>query len=99
VEHTPTQKTYRSVGTSVLDDNAIISINLRWMGQILLLVGSLVYGWIQIENRISELESEMLEANNKIAELLDKHIQSETEEREKLEEDIAWYKKMLKKKK
>ena len=44
-------------------------------------------------NRFIELESSMLEANNKIEELLSKHIENEEEEFAKLEERVKFYEK------
>jgi len=44
-------------------------------------------------NRFIELETNMLEANNKIEELLSKHIENEEEEMAKLEERVKFYEK------
>jgi len=77
----------------VLDDNAIISINLKWMAQILVLCAGLVYGYYRIETRIATLEDGMLSANTEIRNLLAKHELEEAESREKLEEKISFYEK------
>ena len=86
-------KTARSYRGAVVDDNAVVSINLKWLGQGLLLVASMVYGYVQIEGRIAELEDKMLEANEQIGNLLDKHIVEERSEREQLAEKVAFYEK------
>ena len=52
--------TARSYRATVLDDNAIVSINLKWLGQIAVLIGMLVYGYWQIETRIAKLEDNVL---------------------------------------
>ena len=44
-------------------------------------------------NRFLELETNMLEANNKIEELLSKHIKNEEQEIAKLEERVKFYEK------
>ena len=49
-------KTYRSVGLARIDDNFRISLNIRWLLQIILGVAFIVLGYIRIENRIAELE-------------------------------------------
>ena len=49
-------KTARSYRGTVVSDNAIISINIKWALQALALVAGLVYSYLQIENRIGELE-------------------------------------------
>tara|TARA_Y100001963_G_scaffold76904_1_gene106627 strand:+ start:629 stop:949 length:321 start_codon:yes stop_codon:yes gene_type:complete len=85
--------TARSYRTTILDDNAIVSINLKWLGQIAVLIGMLVYGYWQIETRIRKLEDKMVDANQQIGNLLDKHIVEEKIEREELAEKVAFYEK------
>jgi len=85
--------TARSYRATVLDDNAIVSINLKWLGQIAVLIGMLVYGYWQIESRIRKLESSIVEANEQIGDLLNKHILEERIEREELAEKVAFYEK------
>ena len=87
--------TARSYRATVLDDNAIVSINLKWLGQGLVLVAALVYGYWQIESRIKELESKVATADEQIGNLLDKHIVEERAEREDLAEKVAFYEKEL----
>ena len=91
--------TARSYRATVLDDNAIVSINLKWLGQGLVLVAVLVYGYWQIETRIKNLESNFEKANLKIEELVNKHIQDEEERYAEMEEELKWYEKALGKKK
>ena len=47
----------------------------------------------ELKNRFLELENNMLEANNKIEELLSKHIENEEQEMAKLEERVKFYEK------
>jgi hypothetical protein len=86
-------KTARSYRGTVVDDNAIVSINLKWLGQLLVLVGMLVYGYWRIESRLGQLEDEMVTADVKIGDLLGKHIVEETLQREQLEEKVNFYEK------
>tara|TARA_R110000850_G_scaffold166688_1_gene291781 strand:- start:199 stop:516 length:318 start_codon:yes stop_codon:yes gene_type:complete len=88
-------KTARSYRGSVVDDNAIVSINLKWLGQLLVLVGMLVYGYWRIESRLGQLEEAMVANDIKIGSLLNKHIVEETLQREQLEEKVAWYEKNI----
>ena len=85
--------TARSYRTTILDDNAIVSINLKWLGQICVLIGILVYGYWQIETRIKNLEDSIIVANEQIGDLLSKHILEERIEREELAEKVAFYEK------
>jgi len=87
--------TARSYRTTILDDNAIVSINLKWLGQICVLIACLVYGYWQIETRIRNLEENITVANDQIADLLNKHIVEEKAEREELAEKVKFYEKKL----
>ena len=69
--------TARSYRATVLDDNAIVSINLKWLAQGCVLVAILVYGYWQIESRIKALESKVASADDHIDNLLSKHIVEE----------------------
>mgnify|MGYP003638758198 CR=1 FL=1 len=75
-------KTARSYRGTVVDDNAIVSINLKWLGQLLVLVGMLVYGYWRIESRLGNLEEAMVTADVKIGDL-----------RAELEEKVSFYEK------
>ena len=86
-------QTARSYKGTVIDDNAVVSINLKWLGQLLVLVSMLVYGYWRIESRVGQLEDEMLTADVKIEDLLDKHMAEEKIQREQLEEKVNFYEK------
>ena len=85
--------TARSYRATVLDDNAIVSINLKWLGQIAVLIGMLVYGYWQVESRIRRLEDSVITQTKQIGSLLDKHIVEERIERQELAEKVAFYEK------
>ena len=91
--------TARSYRATVLDDNAIVSIDLKWLGQIAVLIGMLVYGYWQIEIRIQNLETNFEQANKTITELVEKHIVEEQERFAEMEEELKWYQKLTNKKK
>jgi len=86
-------ETARSYRGTVVDDNAIVSINLKWLGQLLILVGMLVYGYWRIESRLGNLEEAMVTADVKIGDLLGKHIVEEKVQREELEKKVNFYEK------
>tara|TARA_R100000152_G_C6743813_1_gene167531 strand:+ start:832 stop:1131 length:300 start_codon:yes stop_codon:yes gene_type:complete len=91
--------TARSYRTTILDDNAIVSINLKWLAQILLLIGGLVYSYWRIETRIINLEKNVSKSDIQIQELVEKHILEEQQKFAELEEELKWYEKALGKKK
>ena len=88
-------KTARSYRGAVVDDNAVISINIRWLGQILILVGTLVYGYYRVETRLGTLENNLANADKRIGDLLSKHIVEERTEREELAEKVKFYEKEI----
>ena len=90
-EHVQTARSYRA---NVLDDNAIISINLKWLLQLTVLVCSLVYGYWRIETRIKDLEDGVLSANTEIRNLLAKHELAEAESIAALQEELKFYQKL-----
>ena len=92
-------ETARSYRGSVVDDNAIISINIKWLLQSAVVVAGLVYSYYSVLQRITELEKGMLDANNTITELVEKHILEEQERFAEMEEELKWYEKALGKKK
>ena len=88
-------KTARSYRATVVGDNTVVSINLKWAGQVLVLVAGLVYSYLQIENRIGELERRVELSDAEIAELVNKHIAEEEAKIAKMEQEIEWYSKEL----
>ena len=84
-------KTARSYRGTLVSDNAIISINIKWALQALCLVAGLVYSYLQIENRIGELERRVELSDAEIAELVNKHIAEEEIKIAQMEEQLEWY--------
>ena len=92
-------ETERSYRGAVVDDNAIISINIKWLLQSAVVIAGLVYSYYSVIQRITELEKGMLDANKTITELVEKHIVEEQERFAEMEEELKWYEKALGKKK
>ena len=84
-------KTARSYRATVVGDNTVVSINLKWAGQVLVLVAGLVYSYLQVENRIRELERRVELSDTNIEELVNKHMIKEEKERVAMEERISFY--------
>ena len=74
-----------------IDDNFRISLNIKWLGQIIVAVALIVLGYLRIENRIKSLEESMGSANNRIEELVSKHIAEEEVKITKMQEQLQWY--------
>ena len=92
-------KTARSYRGTVVDDNAVISINIKWLVQMCVVVAGLVYSYYQVILRIENLERRVSEADATITELVNKHIAEEEERYAQMEEELKWHQKLLKKKK
>lgn len=88
-------KTARSYRGAVVDDNAVISINIKWLGQMLVLIASLIYGYYRIETRITDLERGVGVANEEIQNLISKHIAEEEVKIAQMEEQLDWYQREL----
>jgi uncharacterized coiled-coil protein SlyX len=78
-----------------IDDNFRISLNIKWLGQIIVGITLIVLGYLRIENRIAELERRVELADTNIEELVDKHMVKEQKEREQMEERISFFEKEL----
>lgn len=89
------EKTYRSVGMAKIDDNFRISLNIKWLTQIIVGVGFIVMGYLRIENRIKSLEQSMESANTEISNLIDKHIEEEEIKITQMQEQLEWYQQEL----
>ena len=88
-------KTARRYRATVVGDNTVVSINLKWAGQVLVLVAGLVYSYLQIENRIKSLEQSMVDASSEISDLMNKHIIEEEAKIAQMQEQLEWYEKEL----
>ena len=86
-------ETARSYRGAVVDDNAIISINIKWLLQSAVVIAGLVYSYYSVIQRITELERKMSDANTTITELVEKHIVEEQERFAEMEEELKWYEK------
>ena len=84
-------KTYRSYGVTKLDDNYRISLNIKWLGQLCVAISGLVYGYLQITNRITDLERRVELADTNIEELIEKHIEEEQVKITEMQQQLEWY--------
>ena len=81
----------RSYKGQVIGDSMSLTINFKWLLQIIAATAMLVYGWWRLEDRIQELERKMVlameeielhDAERKLAE--ERHIQE-------MQEQMDWY--------
>ena len=95
MSETSKPKTARSYRATVVGDNTVVSINLKWLGQMFVLVASLIYGYYRIETRITNLERGIQIANDDIQSLVSKHMIKEEKERAEMEERISFFEREL----
>ena len=88
-------KTARSYRTGIIDDNFSLHINIKWLMQLCMAISAAIYGYLQITNRIAELERGMDLATTSIEELVSKHMIEEEKERAQMEERISFFEKEL----
>lgn len=88
-------KTARSYRGALVDDNMVVSLNIKWMVQLCVLVGAVVYGYYRIESRLTNLEDKLVEADSTIRSLLHKHSMEEERKRSELEDKLSFYEKEL----
>ena len=69
----------RSYKSEVIGDSMALTINFKWLIQLIVAVGMVVYGWWQLEARIQALERSMVLAMEEI-ELHDKERQAAEEQ-------------------
>jgi len=87
--------TARSYRSALVDDNMVVSLNIKWMVQLFVLVGAIIYGYYRIEHRLGKLEDNLVEADSTIRSLLDRHSLEEERKRAELESRVSFYEKEL----
>ena len=76
---TDEKKGARSYKSEVIGDSMALTINFKWLIQLIVAVGMIVYGWWQLEARIQALERNMVLAIEEI-ELHDQERQAAEEQ-------------------
>ena len=84
----PENKGARSYKTQVIGDSMAVTINFKWLLQLIVAVGMVVYGWWQLESRIQELERNMTIALEEIAIYEEERAIAEEEHIEMLENQM-----------
>ena len=85
----------RSYKGQIIGDSMSVTINFKWLLQLIVFVGMLVYGWWQLESRIQDLERNMIVAIEEI-ELHDQERKAaEARHVKDMEEEVSLLKKEL----
>ena len=88
---TDDKKGARSYKGQILGDSMAITINFKWLLQIMAATAMVVYAWYELESRIQELERSMEIAMEQI-ELHDKERrEAEAKHIADMQEQMEWY--------
>ena len=85
----------RSYKGQIIGDSMSVTINFKWLLQLIVAVGMLVYGWWQLESRIQELERNMVLAIEEIELHEEERKHAEQAHIESMQEQMDWYQKEL----
>ena len=83
-----------AIGVTILSAGNF-SLGFLYLIIFLLVGGSILYGWFSLQERIANLEKEVLEANDEIRNLMAKHQLEESAQLEELENKLKFYEKEL----
>ena len=81
----------RSYKTQVIGDSMSVTINFKWLLQLIVAVGMIVYGWWQLESRIQGLERNMVLALEEIELHEAERKHDEEAHVAQMEERMLWY--------
>ena len=87
----PNEDGARSYKTRVIGDSMSVTINFKWLLQLIVFVGMVVYGWWQLESRIQELERNMVLALEEIELHEAERVESQQAHVDEMEERMKWY--------
>ena len=80
---------------SIIDDGMNITINFRWLIQLVIVDAMAVYGWYKLETRIQALERDMNLAIQEIELHLLERKNAEDKHVSEMEERMLWYEQQL----
>ena len=81
----------RSYKGQIIGDSMAITINFKWLIQIIVAVAMVVYAWYQLETRIQELERKMVLAMEEIELHEEERKRAEQAHVAEMEERMLWY--------
>ena len=81
----------RSYKSEVIGDSMAITINFKWLLQIIAATAIVVYAFWKIEGRIQELERKMVLAMDEIELHEQERVESQQKHVQDMEERMLWY--------
>ena len=79
----------RSYKSEVIGDSMSLTINFKWLIQLIVAVAMIVYGWYQLETRIQALERNMGVATEQVELLNEERRLAEVRHKQEMEEELS----------
>ena len=85
----------RSYKTQVIGDSMSVTINFKWLIQLIVVVSMAVYGFWKLEDRIRQLEGSLDSAMEQLLVIEDERKVEAARNLADLQEQLGWYEKEL----
>ena len=85
----------RSYKTQVIGDSMSVTINFKWLIQLIVVVSMAVYGFWKLEDRIQQLEGSLDSAMEQLLVIEDERKLESAQNLADLQEQLGWYEKEL----
>ena len=91
----PNKDGARSYKTQVIGDSMSVTINFKWLIQLIVVVGIAVYGFWKLEDRIGQLEDNLESAMTQLLIIEDERKLESAQNLADLQEQLGWYEREL----
>ena len=91
----PNKDGARSYKTQVIGDSMSVTINFKWLIQLIVVVSMAVYGFWKLEDRIQQLEGSLDSAMGQLLVIEDERKVQAAQNLADLQEQLGWYEKEL----
>ena len=91
----PNKDGARSYKTQVIGDSMSVTINFKWLIQLIVVVSMAVYGFWKLEDRIQQLEGSLDSAMEQLLVIEDERKVEAANNLADLQEQLGWYEKEL----
>ena len=91
----PNKDGARSYKTQVIGDSMSVTINFKWLIQLVVVVGMAVYGFWKLEDRIRQLEGSLDSAMEQLLVIEGERKVEAANNLADLQEQLGWYEKEL----
>ena len=85
----------RSYKGQIIGDSMSVTINFKWLIQLIVVVSMAVYGFWKLEDRIQQLESSLDSAMEQLLVIEDERKIESAQNLADLQEQLGWYEKEL----